>query len=90
MILEFILKYFLSSFGEQFEPIIKLFEQNGFDIKQTLKNAKPEDFAPLLRLLIKPSLTNPINLSVEPDKTTPIENFADKEIVSTLNCFFSR
>lgn len=92
MILQFLLNYFLTEYGDgAFKPLYKLLEENSFDIVKALKNAKPENFAPLVSKFLEGgnSLSTPVfNDSVE-NKTTPVASFTDVEIVNSLNQYFS-
>ncbi len=91
MILQFLLNYFLTEYKNgEFKPLYDLLEANDFDLISALKNAKPQDFAPLLRTFFERKNQN----KSAPEDCTfggvePIKNFADSEIVSTLNAYFS-
>lgn len=91
MILEFLLNYFLTEFNEgEFKPLYDLLSANNFDIFSTLKSAKPQDFAPLIKLFMRgksENINTPESLSFE--GVNPIKNFADENIISTLNTYFS-
>ncbi len=91
MILQFLLNYFLSEYKDgEFKPLYDLLEQNGFDLFSALKNAKPETFAPLIRAFFqKTAKENSTSEEFSFEGATPIENFADREIVSSLNAYFS-
>lgn len=91
MILQFLLNYFLTEYqGGKLKPIYELLEKNSFDLSKTLKNAKIETFAPLISSFLSSmpikSYSPPSN---EAFSITPIQNFADKEILETLNQYFS-
>lgn len=92
MILQFLLNYFLTEYGDgAFKPLYELLEENSFDIVKALKNAKPENFAPLVSKFLEGgnSLSTPVfNDNVE-NKTTPVASFTDVEIVNSLNQYFS-
>lgn len=92
MILQFLLNYFLTEYGDGvFKPLYELLEENSFDIIKALKNAKPENFAPLVSKFLEsgsPPSTAVFNDNVE-NKTTPVASFTDVEIVNSLNQYFS-
>lgn len=91
MILQFLLNYFLTEYqGGKLKPIYELLEKNSFDLSKTLKDAKIETFAPLISSFMSSMSSNssspPTN---EEHFVVPIQNFADKEILDTLNQYFS-
>ncbi len=91
MILQFLLNYFLNEYKNgEFKPLYDLLEQNNFDILSALKNSKPQDFAPIVRAFFEKGEKNnnaPEDFSFE--GVSPIKSFADSEIVSSLNAYFS-
>ncbi|MBQ7339778.1 MAG: hypothetical protein IJW43_02855 [Clostridia bacterium] len=93
MILQFLLNYFLTEYGDgAFKPLYELLEENSFDIVKALKNAKPENFAPLISKFLSSadnSSTAPVFSEDFENKTLPVASFADVEIVNSLNQYFS-
>ena len=90
-ILQFIISFFIKEYGgENFLPIFNLLKDNGFDLKKSLKCAKPELFAPILQSFIsKSAKTNPTHEDCVGYKLNPINNIADKKIVLALNRYFT-
>ena len=91
MILQFLLNYFLTEYGSgKFKPLLELFEKNDFDIKRVLQNINPKDIMPILSEFLKSGIgkNNPPENEVF-EGLEPIKNFADSEVVETLNYFFS-
>lgn len=79
--------FLLNEYGKDFAPIIKLLEDNSFDLKKTVKNIKPEMLAPLIRAVmsgIKTPASPTVSAGLE-----PIKNVADEQVVATLNNYFS-
>ena len=91
MILEFLLNYFLTEYKDgEFRPLYDLLSANNFDIFSALKSAKPQDFAPLVKLFMQgksENINTPESFSFK--GVNPIKTFADENIISTLNTFFS-
>ena len=91
MILQFLLNYFLTEYMDgELKPLLELFEKNDYDVKKVLKNVNPKDIMPLLSTFLKKGTSK----TKAPESEVfggiePIKNFADSEIVETLNCFFS-
>ena len=92
MILQFLLNYFLTEYKNgSLKPIYDLLEQNSFDVFKALKNARLENLAPIISAFINsaPSNENSFQSSDFAVGTSPILSIADKEVVSTLNQYFS-
>lgn len=92
-ILQFLLSFILKDFGgEKLEPVFKLLQENNFDIKNVLKNLKPEVIMPLITQFMsmgaqrKNSPTENVGEYVGLD---PLSHIADTQIVSCLNQYFS-
>ncbi len=91
MILQFLLNYFLTEYANgELKPLFELFEKNEFDIKKVLKNVNPKDIMPIISTFFK----NATHKTNAPESeffggVEPIKNFADTEIVETLNYFFT-
>lgn len=91
MILQFLLNYFLTEYsGGELKPLLELFEKNDFDIKRVIQNINPKDIIPLISTFLKGGIGK--NKAPESEVfggIEPIKNFADSEIVETLNYFFA-
>lgn len=91
-IIKFLLSFFLEEYGgKDLNGIFNLLKDNSFDIKKTLKNLTPETAAPIIKAVMS-GLKNkaaPTKTVGEVSKLTPISSFADREIVDTLNKYFS-
>ncbi len=90
-ILQFLLSFFLSEYGEKnnLSPLLNLFQENGFDIKKTIKNIKPEMLLPIVKEFFSSKATkNPTENYSRENSLNPISNIADKEIIYTLNKYF--
>ncbi len=91
MILEFLLNFFLNEYKDgEFKPLYDLLSANNFDVFSALKNAKPQDFAPLIKVFFKKNSSNentPESFTFE--GVSPIKNFADEKIVLALNEYFT-
>ncbi len=74
--------------GEKFMPVFNALKENSFDIKKTLQNISPETAAPILKEIFSAG-----KKSSPPKSGTaglePISSVADKEIIHTLNKYFS-
>ena len=91
MILQFLLNYFLTEYDNvKFKHLYYLLEANNFDLLTLLKNAKPQDLAPLFASFFKNNKNNNATEDFSFDGVEPIINFADKRIVETLNAYLSQ
>ncbi len=94
MILQFLLNYFLTEYGGgELKPVYELLEKNSFDIKKAIREIKPDMLIPLIRkfLSFSSNSTPPPNTGTPAvySGVSPIENFADSEIIRSLNGYFS-
>ncbi len=91
MILQFLLNFFLTEYKNgEFKPLYELLEQNSFDLKKCLQNANPETLAPIFKSFMQKfnkQKDTPTEFPCE--GVSPIKSFADNEIVSSLNEYFS-
>lgn len=91
-ILKFLLSFFMEEYGgKDLNGVFKLLEENSFDIKKTIKNLTPETAAPIIKAMMsgiknKGGTEKNVTDSLRLD---PISSFADREIVDTLNKYFS-
>lgn len=85
-ILQFLLSFLLKDFNN-LSPILSHLSENGFDLKSAISNLSLDKLAPILSSFFSqkesPTNNNFVGLN-------PIANIADKEIVYTLNKYFSR
>ncbi|MCQ2387105.1 MAG: hypothetical protein MJ066_01485 [Clostridia bacterium] len=67
-------------------PLFELLKENSFDIKKTISNITPDKILPFVEQIISNGEKNPLSEdSGTFYKLEPINNFADKDIVNTLN-----
>lgn len=74
--------------GQKIGTLIKLFADNSFSLKETLKNLKPETLGPIVKDLFSKTNTR-AEESARANGLSPISNFADKEIIYSLNKYFA-
>lgn len=77
--------------GEKKDSVISLLnalKNNSFNLKETLKNIKPETLAPLFKTFAE-NQAKTETFSAETSGVAPIANIADKEIVYALNRYVS-
>lgn len=92
-IFQFLLSYFLKNSNlDTLAPIIENLKQNNFDLKKVLSNLNPESIMPMLSTLMKNfgQNKNPSPSFYEEEGLNPISDFADKQVIDCLNCYFSR
>lgn len=86
-ILRFLLSFLVDEFGlDDFEDL-KGFLSGDTDLRTFLNGLTPDKFAPLIRRVFSEKNNNPSETTSE--GLTPIENFADKDIVFALNGYFA-
>ena len=89
-IIKFLIDFFTKNQNDfPFSPLIKLLEQNSFDLKKLFSNLSFENILPIIESFTaqkkdpfstkKESFTNPL---------TPITDICDAEIISALNSYF--
>lgn len=92
-ILQFLLKFFIQNSNTSWlKPIFELFQNNSFNLGETLKNLQPETLEPIIKNFMDNFATNKnsTDFSVEQDYgLSPIANIGDKQIVYTLNKYFN-
>lgn len=92
-ILQFLLSFFVKEYGgEGLQAILKLLQDNSFDLKKVLSNLNPQSIAPIIGSFMKSNTnfkSSPSNDEEKPCGLTPIERFADKRIVNCLNGYFA-
>ncbi len=86
-ILQFLLSFFASEYGNGvLAPVLELLKQNSFDISKTLKNLKPEVFAPIAKEFFSSmNKKSPTEYNGRANGLSPVKNIADKEIIFALN-----
>lgn len=75
--------------ADGFSQILKLLSENNFDVKKVLSRINPQALIPLLLKFIesaKPNNANTVNTGAG---LSPIASIADKEIIYSLNRYFS-
>ncbi|MBR2499199.1 MAG: hypothetical protein IKB67_05760 [Clostridia bacterium] len=90
-ILRILLSFLLKEFGgEQLQPLINAFKENGFNLKSALSCLTPEMIAPIFQMLFNGKTTKPCaeNNSAQGYGLSAIADIADKNIVFTLNKYF--
>lgn len=83
-----LLKNFLSGTNAQaILPLLKLLNDNSFDIKKAFSSLTPEMLSPLLKTVFNaaPETSAPFYESEKPNGVTTIANIADSDIVYCLN-----
>ncbi len=90
-ILQFLLSFFLEEYGgKEFEPILNELKANHFDLARTLKHLNPQTIIPIIRTFMEKRQKNcPTDSAEQFYGVTPINNIADKDILATLNGYFS-
>lgn len=89
-ILQSLLSFLLNEYGDgNFKPIFNLLKENSFDITKVLKNLKPETITPIIKEFLSKNNKSPTQTVGQGFGLNPIAKIADKEIVYTLNKFFS-
>ena len=89
-ILQFILNFLANNLGNgQLSCIFDLLKQNDFDISKTIKNFNPDSLAPILNSFMNMQKNSHKEESYSPCGLNPIAKIADKDIVYTLNKYFS-
>ena len=92
-ILQTLLSYLLKNPNLQnFSPIIESLKQNNFDFKKVLSNLNLENIMPMFNSIMQTfgQNKNPSPSFYEEEGLNPINDFADKQIIDSLNCYFSR
>ena len=92
-ILQFLLSFLSNNSGaSSLAPIIEKFKQNDFDVKKVLSSLSPDMILPLLSSFMNNfgEKKNPSSSHYEEEGLESICNFADRQIVERLNCYFSR
>ncbi len=90
-ILQFLINYLAKSKAlDGIMPIFNLLKNNSFDLKRVLSSIKPENVVQLLEALLNNNAKKSPPKNEEPFyQLKPISNLADKQIVYTLNKYFS-
>ena len=89
-ILQFLLNFFLEQYGNgKFKEIFNFLKANNFDVNNALKNIKPENLTPIVKAFMNDNKNSHKENFSSPCGLTPIAKIADKEIVYTLNKYFS-
>ncbi len=92
-ILQFLLSYVLKDSNlSAITPIIEKLKENNFDVKKVISNLNPQTVLPLISAFMQGSYQNknPSASQCEEEGLKPLSDFADKQIVECLNCYFSR
>ena len=88
-ILQFLISFLLEEYKDStFAPILKQVKEHGFNLKSILSNLTPDMVAPIIRTFMQGLNKNSPTEPVGQYGVKPIINFADKDIVNTLNCYF--
>ncbi len=73
-----------------FKEVFSLLQQNSFDIKRTISSLTPKSLIAIFGELMKNAQKNPPNQPVGGNYgLSPIAEIADKDVVYTLNKYFS-
>ena len=90
-ILQFILNFLTSNLGNsKVSEIFNVLKQNDFDLAKTLKNVNMETLAPIINSFMNTENNKSHKESfISPCGLNPIAKIADKDIVYTLNRYFS-
>lgn len=90
-ILQFLINYLVKSNAlDSIMPILNLLKNNSFDLKRVLSQIKPENIMQLVEMFLKNNAKKGPPKNEEPFyQLKPISNLADKQIVYTLNKYFS-
>ncbi len=89
-LLQFLLSFFASEYGDKLKPVLTLLEKNNFDIRKTLGSIDLETIAPIIKDFMEKGMKNrPESSERNIVGISPIANIADKDIVYTLNKYFS-
>lgn len=89
-ILRFLINFFLEEYGgKDFAPVLESLSNGSLDFKSLLSNIKPETIAPILKRFINLNDKDSPTENGRAYGLNPISNFADGEIVRSLNNFFS-
>ena len=89
-LLQFLLSFFLSQYGgKDFEPIIAALKDGSFDLSKALSSVTPQMIMPLIQsFLSKNKQPQPTDCG-EGCNLKPIADIADREIIYSLNRYFS-
>ena len=92
-ILQYLLSLLLKNFSSQsLAPIVRLLEENNFNLSKVLQNIKLEKVLPIIKEFINSEQfknENPTECPVgNIEGLKPIVNLADKQIVDSLNRYF--
>lgn len=88
-ILRFLLNFFLEEYGgKEFAPIIEKLNSGTLDIKSILSEIKPETVAPILKKFFSSDQKDSPAENGEACGLEPIKDFADEEVIRSLNNFF--
>lgn len=90
-LLQFLVSFLLKEFGgEKLEPVFNALKDNSFDLSKLLTPQTISALMPLIMDFINKQNKTPTEFSVGEDyKISPIAKIADKDIVYTLNKYFS-
>ncbi|MBR1983504.1 MAG: hypothetical protein IKA12_02325 [Clostridia bacterium] len=92
-ILQFLLSFLLKDSNlSSLAPLLEKLKESNFDLKKVLLNLNPETIFPLISSFMQDKGQNksPSTSGFEEEGLQNISNFADKQIVECLNCYFSR
>jgi hypothetical protein len=92
-ILRFLLSFLLKEVGgDKLTPILETFKNNDFDLKKTLSNLNLEKIAPIISAFFQMNAqkNRPTESAERNFYLSPIAGIADKDIIYTLNKYFSR
>lgn len=88
-LLQFLLSFLLGDGGKKFSPLLERFMKNGFNIKDLLSSLSLDTLAPIIQAFMGMQNKSPTQNVGQYFGLNPIANIADKEIVYTLNKYFS-
>ncbi len=75
--------------ADGFSQILKLLSENNFDVKKVLSRINPQALIPLLLKFIESAKPNNASMVNTGAGLSPIASIADKEIIYSLNRYFS-
>jgi hypothetical protein len=90
-ILQFLIDFFIKELGEEkLAPVFNALKNNSFDLKSLLNPQMLATIMPIIQEFFQSQNKTPTDFSVgEEFKLSPIALIADKDIVYTLNKYFT-
>ena len=87
-ILKFLIDFFAKNENlDSLSPLIKLLEENSFDIKKTISNLSLDSIMPLVESFSAQKKGSSFKEEPCVNPIKPIERVCDSEIISALNCY---